>query len=404
MIVQLEVENFYSILDRQVIDLRVTDKVPDEPHRFGNVHPRSADRIPKVVALFGANASGKTCVLRALAFVTWFVRDSFQLPPEQGMPFEYFRSKNAMAKPTRIAVTFGEHTRLESGDEADESYGIYQYEVILEHRIGLPSVVGREVLTYRPFNARKSHTVFERNSDGQVSGGRLFQSVGQGPVPKKIRWNTSIISTLAQFEHPQATALRNLAMTVQTNVLVWKQDITDAQLVEQFDRRSDLLESVNRQIRRIDLGALQMKVHRQPGGRYLEFLHEGLDSPIPWILESHGTKSFITSFPLIWAALQQGGVAIIDELDAALHPHMLKEIASWFYDPEYNPRDAQLWCSCQNASFLEELRKEEIYFCEKDSAGRTNVYGLQDMKNVRRLDNHYRKYLSGTYGAVPNIG
>ena len=60
--------------------------------------------------------------------------------------------------------------------------------------------------------------------------------------------------------------------------------------------------------------------------------------------------------------------------------------------------------TCQNVSLLEELVKEEVFFCEKDSQGRTTVYGLQDIQAVRRGDNYYRKYLGDVYGAVPHLG
>ncbi len=83
---------------------------------------------------------------------------------------------------------------------------------------------------------------------------------------------------------------------------------------------------------------------------------------------------------------------------------VLPEIIRWFHDTARNPRNAQLWMTCQNASLLEELVKEEVFFCEKDSRGRTTVYGLQDVQAVRRNDNYYRKYLGGVYGAVPHLG
>ena len=60
--------------------------------------------------------------------------------------------------------------------------------------------------------------------------------------------------------------------------------------------------------------------------------------------------------------------------------------------------------TCHAVSLLEELSKEEIYFTEKDNSGRTSLYGLKDIKDVRRVDNYYRKYLSGDFGAVPQIG
>jgi predicted ATPase len=83
---------------------------------------------------------------------------------------------------------------------------------------------------------------------------------------------------------------------------------------------------------------------------------------------------------------------------------VLPEVIRWFYDPERNPKNGQLWMSCHNASILEELEKEEVLFCEKDGEGRTRVYALQDIQGTRRANNHYKKYLGGEYGAVPHIG
>src|ERR1700737_628722 len=114
MIFRLELENFYSVRDPHVIDLRVARNAPDLADRFAPIHAGSADRAPKVVALFGANASGKSTVLRALAFLSWFVQDSFrlspvsdQLPPGADFqPCERFKSAEAADRPTRLCVHF----------------------------------------------------------------------------------------------------------------------------------------------------------------------------------------------------------------------------------------------------------------------------------------------------------
>ena len=81
MIFRLEIENFYSLWEPQTIDLVVARNAPDGEKRFESIHAGSPDRAPKVVALFGANASGKSNVLRALSFLSWFVQGSFLLPP-----------------------------------------------------------------------------------------------------------------------------------------------------------------------------------------------------------------------------------------------------------------------------------------------------------------------------------
>jgi predicted ATPase len=103
-------------------------------------------------------------------------------------------------------------------------------------------------------------------------------------------------------------------------------------------------------------------------------------------------------------ARRSGGIAVIDEMDSAIHPSLLPEILRWFHDPKDNPLNAQLWFSGHSASLLEELKKEEIFFTEKDQQGRTRIYGLADIESVRRSDNFYQKYLGGVYGAVPRIG
>jgi predicted ATPase len=107
---------------------------------------------------------------------------------------------------------------------------------------------------------------------------------------------------------------------------------------------------------------------------------------------------------LINSALTTGGVAIVDDLDSSLHPIILAEILSWFHRPERNPQNAQFWISCHNVSLLESLIKEEVFFCEKDKAGQTHLFGLKNIPAVRRDDNYYKKYLDGFYGAVPQIG
>ena len=151
---------------------------------------------------------------------------------------------------------------------------------------------------------------------------------------------------------------------------------------------------------------MKIDVPKQPNMPFPEvsFVHHGLASPLGIAGESHGTRQFFTIFPLIYAALNSGGVAIIDELDTAIHPLLLPEIIRWFYSPERNPKDAQLWLTCQHSSLLGELSKEEIFFCQKDGTGCTSVFGLRDIKPVRRSENYIKKYLSGEYGAVPHIG
>lgn len=403
MIYRLEIENFYSIRDHQVLDLRVSDKAPRKPERFVPIYPDAPTRVPKVIATFGANGAGKTNLLRALAFLAWFVKDSFQLQPEAVIPIAPFNDKESVGRQTRLLVCLGGTTNLGEETDSSPSFGTYEYELVISYA-NQSSRVAHESLRHRIHGSRRSFRVFERNERGEVLDGENFSLARYRSVTEKIRANASVISTLAQFDHPPASALRRAAQEIITNVFLIKQDYTDDQLLRGLATNPALLEAINREIPRVDLGIRGLQVVAAPLGPVVHFAHQGLDFDVPWLLESHGTQSFIRSFPLIATALESGGLAVIDELDASLHPLMLVEVLRWFYDPQRNPKNARLWITCQNASLLEELEKEEIVFCNKDGLGRTEIYGLQDIKKVRRIDNYYRKYISGAYGALPAIG
>ena len=106
MLHRVEIANFHSIRDPQVIDLRAASNVPDERERLAPIWLGASERAPKVVALFGANASGKSNVLKALSFLTWFAKDSFQLPPGPGafLPYVRFNDEEMRSFPTRLAA------------------------------------------------------------------------------------------------------------------------------------------------------------------------------------------------------------------------------------------------------------------------------------------------------------
>ncbi len=106
MIHRFSIENFYSIREEQVVDLVLPRTTPELP-RFPASHADETIRLPTVIALFGANASGKTNVLRALTGAVDFAVNSFNLAPDAALsPFQPFRAKDWRDRPTRIVVDF----------------------------------------------------------------------------------------------------------------------------------------------------------------------------------------------------------------------------------------------------------------------------------------------------------
>ena len=400
MLYELEIENFYSIRETQVIDLRVAANAPDLSERFAPLWKGSKERAPKVVAIFGPNASGKSTVLRALSFVAWFVRESFGLAPGARLPFEKFNSEEAREAVTRLSVSLAGLVDP-TDDREDAPQCRYQYEV----EIGANHEVALESMYYWPPETGRKVRLFARDADGKVVASSAFGLSGfRQALEKVLRPNASVISTLAQLKHPFSTSLWESANLVISNILIERSEGVEDQMVRLYAGNPALVDALNREIERIDLGIRAMKLEMGPSGPIALFAHEGHDGLMPLVLESHGTRIFLRLYPLLLRALETGGIAVIDELDSAIHPLVLPEILRWFYDTSRNPHDAQLWMTCQNASLLEELVKEEVLFCSKSHSGRSEVYSLREIQAVRRDDNYYRKYLGGSYGAVPQIG
>lgn len=406
MLYRLELENFYSVRQPQVLDLRVASNVPDDPGRLDPIFPGSSERGARVIAIFGPNASGKTTVLKALGFLAWFVGHSFQRSPNSGLPCERFNSSDAAGVPIRLAIEFaGPMEPLQVAPESNRVFGTWRYEVVLRTgSLPLP-IVASESLRKRPNGKGKWQRVFERKGSTVKAATSFALSATVARIlPHSLRDNVSLFSTLAQYNHEPSLHFVDAASRIFGNVHVDRIEFRDHEVDEFYAQNSDVLARLNNDIQRIDLGIRRLVVEQGKNGPIALFEHEGLEHRMPMFMESHGTRSFVKFYPLLNLALAKGGIVFIDEIDVAIHPMVLPEIVRWFRDPERNPHSAQLWMTCHAISLLEELTKEEVFLCEKDGQGRTRIFGLQDIKDVRRDNNRYKKYLSGVYGAVPNIG
>lgn len=404
MIYRVEIENFYSVKEKQVIDLVVGMKVPDEPGRLEPIHDNALERAPRVVAIYGANASGKSNVLRAISFLAWFVRFSFQHEAGRPLPYLKFNSTLMIEAPTRLSVSFAAPEDPLNPQSAPTCPYVYTLELAPRNN-ELGDRVVTETLFYRPAGAARLIRLIERSASGEVKGA---QDVGlgreRGVLEKILRPDASVIATLAQLNNQVAMNLIAATAGIYSNILLTRYESDTLQLLQSYAGNPSLLEALNRDIRRIDLGVEEVQILARNGAPVAMFMHAGLERPLEMELESHGTQQFIKIFPTIYQTLAAGGIAIVDELDVAIHPAVLPEIIRWFADPGRNPHGAQLWMSCHSVSLLDDLLKEEVLICEKAENGATSVYRLADIQGIRRSEHFGKSYLGGTYGGVPRIG
>lgn len=408
MLYRFEVENFHSIRDQQVINLLVAPNVPDPERRYAEIFPGSDLRAPKVIAIYGANASGKTTLLKAAQFLITFARDSFQRTAP-GFPCENFHDAESTSRPIRLAIEFGGAMNLSKEVQQaaaageDVEYGVYRYELAIDVVDGAPQRVLIESLRQKPNGQGKWQRVFERDAEGKVKDSRSFSLSGFQHLLNTLRPNVSALSSFAFFQHPASMVFLEAAQNLFFQIGP-SPSTQDQPIINFLGQTPTVLDRLNRELSRIDVGVEGMRFQETSSGLVPMFTHSGLDVELPWYLESHGTQSFIKMFPMIALALTQGGVCFIDEFDASIHPLILAELVRWFYGTENrNQLNAQLWFTCHSVSLMDELTKEEIVICEKDRKGRTSAHSLMDVK-VRRDENLYRKYLSGAYGGVPQLG
>jgi len=397
MLWRFEVENFFSIRERECLDLRVARSAPEDELRLVAPIDGNRQRISNLAVIFGANASGKSTLLRAISFLTNFINGTITWDVGQNAPFLRFNQRDCISKPTRFYIEFN------SDLISSEPPCLYSYELILQYNKKLnTTIVVLEELRFSPSGSFRK--IFRREKQ-EYSVGKSFEIKKSDQRLTFVKSTNSTVVTLSQFNHEISMNILQILSSVQTNVgLITHSFNSYDETTKYYETNTKVLEELKDKIRFMDLGINNVEIHKTNDGLEARFDHSGHDFGLSYMFESDGTKNFYCMFPNIYFALQTGGIAIMDELDRDIHPLMLPEIIRWFHSDVINKYNAQLIMSAHNATLLEDLIKEEVFFTEKNMDGRTEIFGLKDITGVRRDANLYSKYLAGNFGAIPKIG
>ncbi|WP_242614295.1 AAA family ATPase [Actinomadura roseirufa] len=359
-----------------------------------------------VAGIFGANASGKSNVIDALAYMVAMVRESFrESEPDGGVDrYPFALDPASLDEPSTFVVDV-------VIDDVRYTYGfaLDDHCVIEEWMYSYPHKRKRVV-----FHRRGDEYSYGENSPeglkqvAQLTESNvLFLSVGVRskqrvllPVYewfRRIAWRTSRDLALGMNLYSEGADLKRIVRLLRAA----DTGIEDAVLVA---------ESEEEYAARVNRLSGRRQGYEPPRRKRLTFRHRGADGKAVLSLgeQSTGTQSLFRLARPAFGALDRGVPFVVDELDSSLHPFLTAQLIKLFRDRENNPHGAQLIFTSHDVSLLgriqgeEVLKRDHIWFTEKDESGATELFPVSDFK-PRKDENRERRYLAGRYGAVPVV-
>jgi hypothetical protein len=405
VLLRFEVANHRSVLEPVELSMIAVDE--DRPAARG--FELLTERVLAIAGIYGPNASGKSNVVEALAWLSAAVRNSLRawdkiIPRE---PFKFGNGPNAPSAYEVEMVVGGVRFsyRLEVDDAEVLFEGLYSYperrrRVLFERegleisfRRGLGSLAGtRELLT--PVTLALSAAMRFDEPEVEPFGRQLAGIQVHGQL-RAAPWNRYVIAgepdqpTLTLFEdggrEPVTLAGREQALAL---LRFADLGIDDVQIVESED------------------GDARLQARGQPRRRP-QLMHRIQNQELLFELfeESAGTQTWFELIGPTLNALSAGRVLLVDEIDASLHPRLSARLLEMFQDPETNPHGAQLIFTTHDTSLLNFLNRDEVWLTEKNAGGATTLTALAEYggDKVRRSLNLERAYLQGRFGAVPEL-
>lgn len=424
MLIEFKVSNYRSIKDEQVLSLVASNYDDLLPENL--IHPNlpglSKAKLLKGAAIYGQNASGKSNVLDALRFMARFVkRSAIRIAPNDPTGTKPFCLDNeSLLKPSSFEImAVIKKIRYVYGFALDKQR-VYQ-----EYLIAFPKGSAQKWFN-RTYDQEKKEYIWDPSTT-------FFKL--DTDLCNKTRPNSLFVSTGAQFNNDQLTAIYNwfseglrfVNLTAESSF----SPVFTANLIEEQKPNLAailaLLESADFGISGADVKHKELSneeiktiyppsmvrnmeaTSKLPGIKMLEinFKHRGTsgqDKVIGFSDESAGTRRFFSLAGPWLDILDHGYTVLIDELENSLHPILIKKLLKLLFNSQLNQKGAQVIFTTHNPILLDTdiIRRDQVWFTEKDDNGATHLYPLTDFK-PRKTESLVRGYLAGRYGAIPFI-
>ncbi len=424
MLIDFSVFNYRSIGDKQTLSLVPAPKQKDY---MDNIFSHGAFSSLNAAALYGANASGKTNFLRALNLMELMVFNSSKIPSTANLPYDPFLLREGYdSQPTEFEVTF-------IYNDIRYRYGFRYDSKVIRNEWLYRKNIGREVALF----LREGDTIDARVSFCNKK--TIVDAVIEATRDNALFLSQSDVFNIEEAKHVMAwfssfviiNGLKTDRLETQT-VGLWKNPANRNEINKFLKEVAIDIESVD--IRTIDdRGSQVAEKDHGPGGNgmtayNIQSLHrrydrEGraTDAMLSWDFEKYesaGSLKILQMSCPVLLTLARGSILIIDEIEAKLHPVLTLNIIDMFLDARVNKKMAQLIFATHDTNLLSyaRLRRDQIYFCEKNRWQSTEIFSLADFvyfnerdgkvveEKERKDSDKERRYMEGRYGAIPVLG
>lgn len=395
MLCQFTVKNYKSIRDEMTFDMQAA---AISEHENNIIRDKDGELFLPISAIYGPNGGGKSNVLEAMhTLASKVLRPLYATGDKEERIFLQKRlliepfafSKKTKSQPTEFEIFF----RTEIAE--------YRYKLHI-----MKDVVNYESLDRVKLDTGRRSALFERDTE-EISLKGVFS---------KLKASEDLSATLPLLSYLGITYKKN---EVVKDVLDWFEYGIDflnygnpiEELRMAVSNSEDVKQLMLDMIQEMDLDIVDFRVVEDENDRidvYTKHLVDGYETELNLLEESSGTRKLFGLMPFIAGCLLTGTVLVIDELDAKIHPVLLRHIIMMFNDMSINKKKAQLIFTSHDLSTMnnEVFRRDEIWFVAKGNAQNSKLYSLVEFKNekgesVRKDAKFDKQYLEGKYGADP---
>lgn len=416
MLLQFSVKNYASIKNEVLFSL-IPSKDSEHPE---NILENGKFRANSIAAIYGANASGKSNLFRAMTNAILYIRTSniFQLGQKiPVVPYKF--CDNYASVPTKFEFTFVAEDGLKY---------IYGFSATADRVIEEYLYVFRSTRPSMLFERTEEKYSFPRNEKANLqpltrmnTPNKLFLATATSwnaqctTIP--YQWFATKIDTQTSVDNQEGLALEAYKNEKEKNIAFVKKLMTMAD-INIADVDIDIQETPNDQMPfpGVNFGGIVInnQIIKPQNNHRIEIRtghivtdETGAQRKYELLLqeESLGTIQLFLYAPFLRKTLETGKVLFIDEIDKSLHPLLIKLLVNLFRDVRINNNGAQLIFNTHETALLSlgTFRRDQIYFTEKKPEnGITDLYSLDDL-SVRKDENIEKGYLLGRYGAIPYL-